>query len=43
MQNANQKELKIEKVIERKGVKIYVTCKGYDSSYNSWIDEKDII
>ena len=33
-------EFRIEKVIKRKGDKIYVKWKGYDSSFNSWIDKK---
>ena len=39
----NQKEFRCEKVIKRKGNKIYVKWKGYDSSCNSWIDKKDIV
>ena len=39
----NQKEFRIEKVINRKGDKVYVKWKGYDSSFNSWIDKKDLI
>ena len=31
------------KVIKRKGNKLYVKWKGYDSSFNSWIDKKDSI
>ena len=27
--------------MKRKGDKLYVKWKGYDSSFNSWIDEKD--
>ena len=42
-QKANQKEFRIEKVIKRKGDKLYVKWKGYDSSFNSWIDKKDIV
>ena len=38
-----QKELTIEKVIKRKGDKLYVKWKGYDNSFNSWIDKKDIV
>ena len=30
-----------EKVIKRKGDKLYVKWKGYDNSFNSWIDKKD--
>ena len=39
----NQKEFRVKKVIKTKGDKIYVKWKGYDSSFNSWIDEKDIV
>ena len=39
----NQKEFRIEKVINRKGDKLYVKWKGYDNSFNSWIDKKDIV
>ena len=40
LQKTNQKEFRIEKVIKRKGDKLYVKRKGYDSSFNSWIDKK---
>ena len=43
LQNTNQKEFRVEKVIKRKGDILCVTWKGYDSSFNSWIDKKDII
>ena len=39
----NQKEFRVEEVIKRKGDKQHVKWKGYDSSFNSWIDEKDIV
>ena len=39
----NQKEFRIEKVIKRKGNKLCVKCKGYDKSFNSWIERKDIV
>ena len=42
-QKTNQKEFRIEKVIKRKGNKLYVKWKGYDSTFNSWIDKKDLI
>ena len=42
-QNRNQKEHRVEKVIRRKGDKLYVKWKDYDSSFNSWIDKKDIL
>ena len=35
LQKTNQEEFRIEKVIKRKGDKIYVKWKGYDSSFNS--------
>ena len=41
-QKTNQKEFRIEKVIKRKDDKLYVKWKGYDSSFNSWIDKKDL-
>ena len=41
-QKTNQKEFRVAKVIMR-GDKLYVKCKGYDSSFNSGIDKKDII
>ena len=43
LQKTNQKEFRIEKVIRRKGYKLYVKWKGYDNSFNSWIDKKYII
>ena len=39
LQKINQKEFRVEKVIKRKGDK----WKGYDSSFNSWIDKKDMV
>ena len=43
LQKTNQKEFRIEKVIKRKGDKLYVKWKGYDNSLNSWIDKKDLV
>ena len=43
LQKTNQKELRVEKVIKRKGDKLYIKWKGCDSSFNSWINKKDII
>ena len=43
LQKTNQEEFRIEKVIRRKGDKLYVKWKGYDNSFNSWIDKKDIM
>ena len=35
LQKTNQKELRIEKVIKKKGNKLYVKWKGYSNSFNS--------
>ena len=43
LQKTNQKEFRVKKVIKRKGDNLYVKWKGYDSSFNSWNDKKDII
>ena len=43
LQKTNQKEFIIEQVIKRKENKSYVKWKGYNNSFNSWIDEKDLI
>ena len=43
LQKTNQEKFRIEKVIKRKGDKLYVKWKGYDNSFNSWIDKKDIV
>ena len=32
--------LELKKVIKKKGNKLHVKWKGYNSSYNSWIDKK---
>ena len=42
LQKTNQKEFRIGKVIKKKGNKLYVKWKGYDDSFNSWINKKDI-
>ena len=43
LQKTNQQEFRIEKIIKRKGDKLCVKWKGYDNSFNSWIDIKDIV
>ena len=43
LQKTNQKEFRINKVIKRKGNKLYVKWKGYNNSFNSWIDKMDLI
>ena len=42
LQKQNQKDFRIEKVIKKKGDKLYVKWKGYDNSFRSWMDKKDI-
>ena len=39
----DQKEFRMEKVLGKKGNKLYVKWKGYDNSFNSWIDKKDLV
>ena len=43
LQRTNQEEFRIEKVIKRKGDKIYVKWKGYDNLFNSWIDKASLV
>ena len=43
LQKTNQEEFRIEKVIRRKGDKLYVKWKGYDNSFNSWIDKGNLV
>ena len=43
LQEIDQQEFRIEKVIKKKGDKLYLKLKGYDNSFNSWIDKKDLV
>ena len=43
LQKTSQEELKIEKVIKKKGNKLYIKWRGHDNSFNNWIDKKDIV
>ena len=43
LQKIDQQEFRIQKVINRKSDKLYLKWKGYDSSFNSWIDKKDLV
>ena len=43
LQKTNQKEFRIQKVLKRKGDKLYVKWKGYDNRFHSWIDKKDLV
>ena len=42
-QKTNQKEFRIETVLKRKDDKLYVKWKGYNNSFNSWINKKDLL
>ena len=42
LQKIDQQEFKIEKVIKKKGDKLCVKWEGYDNSFNSWINKKDL-
>ena len=43
LQKTDQKTFRIEKVIKKKGNKLFVKWKDYDNSFNSWIDKNDIL
>ena len=43
LQKIDQQEFRIEKVIRKKGDKLCFKWKGYDNSFNSWIDKKDLV
>ena len=40
LQKTNQEEFRIEKVMKKKGDKLYVRWTGYDNSFNSWLIKK---
>ena len=43
LQKIDQQEFRIEKVIKKKGDKLYVKWRRYDNSFNSCIDKKDLV
>ena len=43
LQRTNQKEFRIQKGLKRKGDQLYVKWKGYDNSFNSWINKKGLL
>ena len=43
LQKTSQKEFRIKQVLKRNSDKLYVNWKGYDNSFNRWIDKKDIL
>ena len=42
LQKTNPEKFRIEKIIKRKGDKFYVKWKGYDNSFNSWINKNTL-
>ena len=36
-------EFRMEEIIKKKGNKLFVKCKEYDNSFNSWIVKSDLI
>ena len=42
-QKIDQQEFRIEKVIKKKGDKLHAKWKGYDNSFNSWVDKNDLV
>ena len=43
LQKANQKEFRIEKLINRNVDQLYVKQRGHGNSLNSWIDKQNVI
>ena len=43
LQKTNQREFRIEKIIKRKGDKLFVKWKGCDISFNSCINKRNIV
>ena len=42
LQKTNQQKFRIEKVIQRKRNDLYVKWKGFDNSFNRWVDKTDV-
>ena len=43
LQKPSQEKFRTEKVIKMKGDKLYIKWKGYNNSFNSWINKKDFV
>ena len=43
LQKTNQKEFRIEAVTMKKGDELNAKRKGYNNTFNNWIDKKDIV
>ena len=41
--SVQKNEFRIEQLIKRKGDKLYAKWKGYNNSFNSWVDKKGIV
>ena len=41
--SVQKNEFRIEQVIKRKGDRLYAKWKGYNNSFNSWVDKKGIV
>ena len=41
--SVQKNEFRIEQVIKRKSDKLYAKWKGYNNSFNSWVDKKGIV
>ena len=42
LQKTSQEKRRIEKVLKRKGNKLYVKWKGYNNLFNGWVDKNDL-
>ena len=43
LQKTSQEKFRTDKVLNRKGDKLYIKWKGYDNRFNSWINKKDLV
>ena len=43
LQKTSQEKFRIEKVIKRMGDKLYVKWRGYNNSFNSWINKQGLV
>ena len=43
LQKTSKEKFRIEKLLKRKGDKLHVKWKGYDNSFNSWIDKNNLV
>ena len=42
LQKRNQKEFRVEKVVNRKCDKLHVKWKGFDNWFDGWMNKKDM-